>query len=101
MTPDPYKSIMPKQNLEMRNGRMPRLPKPCDCPGLLTKTPRIHDCRHTHVAWLIDDGVPALAISRRLGHESIKTTFDRYGHLMPDQDDQINASVDRALKVGR
>lgn len=84
---------------QLRGGKMPRLPKPCDCPGLLTKTPRIHDLRHTHVAWLVDDGRSPLAISRRLGHESITTTYDRYGHVMPHEDDQINAAVDRALKV--
>lgn len=46
--------------------------------------PRIHDLRHTHVAWLIAAGVPLPVIQARLGHESIETTVDRYGHLLPD-----------------
>ncbi|ABM10659.1 tyrosine-type recombinase/integrase [Paenarthrobacter aurescens] len=50
----------------------------------LTKTPRIHDLRHTHASWLIQDGVLSLfAISRRLGHASVRTTEQVYGHLMP------------------
>ncbi|MCQ6271004.1 site-specific integrase [Pseudarthrobacter sp. R1] len=50
----------------------------------LTKTPRIHDLRHTHASWLIQDGVISLfAISRRLGHASVRTTEQVYGHLMP------------------
>lgn len=46
--------------------------------------PRIHDLRHTHASWLIAAGVPLPVIQARLGHESIKTTIDRYGHLLPD-----------------
>jgi integrase len=51
--------------------------------------PRIHDLRHTHVSWLIAQGVQLPAISRRLGHESITTTNDRYGHLLPEVDDGL------------
>ena len=46
--------------------------------------PRIHDCRHTHASWMIGAGMEIFALSRRLGHESITTTMDRYSHLMPD-----------------
>lgn len=48
------------------------------------KMPRVHDLRHTHASWLIARGVPLPVIQRRLGHESITTTVDRYGHLAPD-----------------
>jgi len=51
--------------------------------------PRIRDLRHTHVSWLIAQGVQLTAISRRLGHESITTTIDRYGHLLPEVDDGL------------
>lgn len=46
--------------------------------------PRIHDLRHSHSSWLIQQGVALPVIQRRLGHESIKTTIDVYGHLAPD-----------------
>jgi integrase len=50
----------------------------------LQPRPRIHDLRHTHVAWLIASNVPLPVIQARLGHESITTTIDTYGHLLPD-----------------
>jgi site-specific recombinase XerD len=59
----------------------------------LAKTPRIHDLRHTHAAWLLTDGVSLLAVSRRLGHESIKVTADIYGHLLPEADDAIRVAI--------
>jgi integrase len=70
---------------------------PCGCPGTLTKQPGIHSLRHTHASWLIDEKVTLPAIQRRLGHESIQTTIDRYGHLAPEHVDEINVAVDKAL----
>lgn len=63
----------------------------------LTKRPRIHDLRHTHVAWLIAARIPLPAIQARLGHESITTTVDRYGHLVRELDGEIRAAVDAAM----
>lgn len=63
----------------------------------LPKVPRIHDLRHTHVAWLIGANVPLPAIQLRLGHESISTTVDRYGHLVRALDDEITAAVEAAM----
>lgn len=65
----------------------------------LPKAPRIHDLRHTHVAWLIGANVPLPAIQLRLGHESIQTTVDRYGHLVRSLDDDITAAVEAAMGV--
>jgi integrase len=50
----------------------------CACEGRLHKRPRLHDLRHTHVAYLIDAGWDFYMIQLRLGHASIKTTFDIY-----------------------
>jgi integrase len=46
--------------------------------------PRIHDIRHSHASWMVAAGLEIFALSRRLGHESITVTMDRYSHLMPD-----------------
>lgn len=48
--------------------------------------PGPHDLRHTHASWLIAAGVPLPVIQQRLGHESIQTTVNVYGHLAADAD---------------
>ncbi|QNP71594.1 site-specific integrase [Streptomyces roseirectus] len=63
----------------------------------LIKRPRIHDLRHSHAAWLIAARVPLPAIQARLGHESITTTVDRYGHLLDALDDEVMAAVAWAM----
>ncbi|MFD6417046.1 tyrosine-type recombinase/integrase [Streptomyces sp. NPDC060194] len=63
----------------------------------LTKRPRIHDLRHTHASWLIAGKVPLPVIQARLGHESITTTVDRYGHLLESSDDEVVAAVKWAM----
>lgn len=50
----------------------------------LGKRPRVHDLRHTHASMMIAAGMNLLQLQYRLGHESLKTTGDTYGHLMPD-----------------
>jgi integrase len=63
----------------------------------LTKSPRIHDLRHTHASWLIAQGTDLFVVQRRLGHESITTTMDRYSHLLPEQQISAAAAAGRAL----
>lgn len=53
---------------------------------------RPHDLRHTHVALLIAQGWHPKAIADRLGHTSIRTTMDTYGHLFEQVADEL---VDR------
>lgn len=43
--------------------------------------PRLHDLRHTCASWMIADGIPLPVIQRHLGHESIQTTVNLYGHI--------------------
>ena len=46
---------------------------------------RVHDLRHSHVAMLIDQGIPMKEIQARMGHKSITTAMDTYGHLYKDR----------------
>jgi len=48
---------------------------------------RVHDLRHTQAAWLIANGEHPKTIQTRLGHASISTTLNIYGHLMPGLDE--------------
>ncbi len=50
---------------------------------------------------MIAAGVNAKAITAYLGHASIQTTFDLYGHLMPGNEDEAVALVDAYLERGR
>lgn len=50
----------------------------------LTKTPRIHDLRHSHASLMIAAGMNLFELATRLGHENIATTTEVYGHLVPD-----------------
>lgn len=42
---------------------------------------RFYDLRHSHVALLIEQGVHPAVIASRLGHTSVRTVLDAYGHL--------------------
>jgi integrase len=55
----------------------------------LPRSTRIHDMRHTCASLLIRQGVHPKAIQHHLGHSSINITMDRYGHLLPDQFDDL------------
>ena len=53
---------------------------------------RFHDLRHTHAAMLIAQGEHPKVIQSRLGHASITTTLNTYGHLFEGLDE---AAADR------
>lgn len=59
--------------------------------------PRIHDLRHTCASWLIQAGIPLPVIQQHLGHESIKTTIDCYGHLDRASGQAAAAAIAAAL----
>ena len=54
-----------------------------------------HRLRHTAAAFMIDDGADPLQIKRRTGHEDIATTYNLYGHLFEDREDELVAGLDR------
>lgn len=61
--------------------------------------PRIHDMRHTHASLMLAGGMSIYELSRRLGHESIQTTIDRYSHLVPDAHFRAIDIAERALEA--
>jgi integrase len=48
-----------------------------------------HVLRHRHASLLLGNGAPAIAVSKRLGHASVRTTLDIYGHLLDDADGRL------------
>jgi integrase len=53
----------------------------------------LHECRHTYAAFMIAAGVNAKALSTYMGHSTITMTLDRYGHLMPGNEDEAAAML--------
>ena len=54
-----------------------------------------HQLRHTAATFMIDDGADPLQIKRRMGHEDIATTYNLYGHLFEDREEELVAGLDR------
>lgn len=62
-----------------------------------------HDLRHSHAALLIREGLHPKVIQERMGHASIRTTLDTYGHLFPGLDEAAADALDlsaRGVGVG-
>lgn len=57
----------------------------------------LHECRHTFASLMIAAGVNAKALSTYMGHAGIAVTIDRYGHLMPGNEDEAAAMLDAYL----
>jgi integrase len=57
-----------------------------------------HDLRHTHAALLIVQGEHPKVIQERLGHASIKTTLDTYGHLFDGLDEAAAERLDASWR---
>lgn len=55
---------------------------------------RIHDLRHTAAAFAIKAGTHPKAIADRLGHASVTTTLNTYGHLFPALDEELAERLD-------
>ena len=58
---------------------------------------RFHDLRHLHASLLLLSGAPPKAVSERLGHSSIATTYDIYAHLMPDVAKAVAEAVEAQI----
>ncbi len=56
-----------------------------------------HSLRHTHVSYLISQGIDIAAISKRLGHANIAITLSIYAHLLDEYKDQQDAKIINSL----
>ncbi len=52
-------------------------------------------------ALLIGHGAHAKEIQERLGHSTIRLTFDRYGHLLPSLDERLRSGLEEAYQQSR
>ncbi len=61
----------------------------------------LHECRHTYAAFVIAAGVNAKALATYMGHSSITITLDRYGHLMPGNEQRAAHMLSSYLEHNR
>ena len=59
---------------------------------------RIHDLRHSHVSLLINMGYSAVAIGKRVGHESVDITY-RYAHMFPSVQSDMASGLNGLMKA--
>lgn len=58
----------------------------------------LHECRHTFASLMIAADVNAKALSTYMGHANIGITLDRYGHLMPGNEEEAASLLDAYLE---
>ena len=63
--------------------------------GLASLTP--HEARHCAASYLIAAGLNAKQLSVYIGHSDIRTTYNRYGHLMPGDEAEATRQLDAYL----
>ena len=55
--------------------------------------------RHTHVALLIEAGVPIKVISERLGHSDISITLSIYTHVTANMKVDLQNKLEKAFPI--
>ena len=58
---------------------------------------RFHDLRHTYATFLIAQNENIKFIQSQLGHASIQTTIDRYGHVLPNTHHGVGERLDKLV----
>jgi integrase len=71
--------------------------KPAIAAAKLPADTTFHDLRHTFASTALAEGVPISEVSRWLGHKSITTTVDLYGHLVPEATGRARDALDKAF----
>ena len=61
---------------------------------------KVHDLRHFHASVMLQNGESLLLVSKRLGHASISTTGDVYGHLLPGWQKEAANAFAKAMRDG-
>ena len=60
---------------------------------------RVHDLRHSAVAFLIYKGVQPEIIKERMGHKDITVTLNTYGHLYPNEQKKVAEMLDEVNRT--
>ena len=64
------------------------------------KGARLRNLRHFHATVMLQSGASLLLVSKRLGHASVSTTGDIYGHLLPGWQKEAADNFAKAMEEG-
>jgi integrase len=78
-----------------RNSKTADIPQ-VNTPKRICSFPK-HKLRHFFTSILIENGESAKYIQDQVGHASITTTFDTYGHLMPQAKRTATKKLERSV----
>jgi integrase len=87
----------PRGNLLRRDYYNAEIWRPAILAAGLPADTTFHDLRHTFASRALAEGVPISEVSRWLGHKSITTTVDLYGHLVPEASERARDALDRVF----
>jgi len=59
---------------------------------------RFHDLKHSSATLALERGVSPKVLQARLGHKSISTTMNIYGHVLPAMDREAALQLDDVFK---
>lgn len=75
------------------------------CSRLKLTEVTFHSLRHTHASLMIYKGVNIKYLSRRLGHDTIMTTYKTYGHIIDEMEQRENklsiATIESLYKAAK
>ena len=61
---------------------------------------RFHDLRHSYATLLVSQGENIKFVLSQMGHSSIQTKLDRYGHLLPEKNAGGGVRLDETIGIG-
>lgn len=65
--------------------------------GIIKKDFHFHSLRHSHVAYLLSQGVDLYAISKRLGHSNMMVTGKIYAYLIDEYRAKMDDKIEKKL----
>ena len=65
--------------------------------GIIKRNYTFHSLRHSHVAYLLSQGIDIYAISKRLGHSNMTTTSNIYAYLIDEYKHKLDDEIERKL----
>lgn len=68
------------------------------CAESQVKKIRLHDFRHSHASYLLNNGCSIRLVSERLGHSSPSITMDYYWHLLPNEQEKVIKLIEETIK---